>query len=133
MPPPVPKDDGLTDVVTDKAAGPGHEEHLKAAREKRLEYELQFADSKWPVLSHHSKFRVAWDLTMIFCVGFTALMTPLSLAYDWTPEGSVYALQVFVDSYFWVDILLNFRTSYTREIDGARLTSAAALIPRVLA
>ena len=66
------------------------------------------------IYSHSNKYRMRWDLLIIFLALYNCVMIPLSIAM---PKGleSLAGLQMFenvVDSLFFIDIFLCFRTTY---------------------
>eukprot|EP00961_Rhodomonas_salina_P207564 2801551-Rhodomonas_salina.1 len=75
-----------------------------------------FIGPEWFVFHPYSTPRLAWDMWVVILLIYTALMVPFALAFQaavcgvHADTGSV-ILQWFVDSCFWFDILLNFRTA----------------------
>lgn len=69
------------------------------------------------MISSHSTFRTAWDLTLALLLVFLVLVEPLELAYLPASAGKSHmfigAMGIFIDSFFVADVFLNFRTGYT--------------------
>ena len=60
------------------------------------------------------QFRQTWDLIQIFMLFYVALVVPFRIGFhvEATPSEWAFWWEVVVDLYFWVDIILNFRTGY---------------------
>lgn len=64
-----------------------------------------------------STFRLSWDLIVSLCLGYIAISLPYRMGFRVDPTGSFFVFELFIDVYFCVDVLLNFRTGYHAE-DG---------------
>lgn len=64
-------------------------------------------------------FRHAWDLVQIFMLCYVALVVPFRIGFDEEaqPSDRIFWWEVVVDLYFWLDILMNFRTGHYNEYD----------------
>ena len=60
-----------------------------------------------------STFRLSWDLIVSLCLGYIAISLPYRMGFRVDPTGSFFAFELFIDVYFCVDVLLNFRTGYS--------------------
>jgi hypothetical protein len=67
------------------------------------------------------RFRKGWDVVQVLMLAYVAIVVPLRIgfkleavfpAWDWF-------LEVIVDVYFWIDIVINFRTAYYVEGQSA--------------
>lgn len=60
------------------------------------------------------KFRQMWDLVQVFILFYVALVVPFRIGFssDATVYSAVFWWELLVDCYFWIDIMLNFRTGY---------------------
>ncbi|XP_028398501.1 LOW QUALITY PROTEIN: potassium voltage-gated channel subfamily H member 1-like [Dendronephthya gigantea] len=74
---------------------------------------------KW-VMLHYSFYRVVWDWLVLLFILYTASAVPFAFcfSYDSVPMTVV---DILVDVFFFVDIALNFHTSYVGE-DGEVIT-----------
>ena len=70
-------------------------------------------------LGRSVQFRQTWDLIQIFMLFYVALVVPFRIGFhaDAQPSEWLFWLEVVVDLYFWLDILINFRTGYYDEND----------------
>ena len=65
------------------------------------------------MLSPLSKWRIAWDVCMVFFLGYVLVMEPFRLGYY--ADGSspaVRGIDVVLDTFFLVDLVANFRTGF---------------------
>ena len=70
----------------------------------------------WGILHPYSSKRLAWDMFVVVLLIYTVLFVPFALAFSSTVCGEQTEpfadfLMWFVDSCFWLDILLNFTTA----------------------
>lgn len=61
-----------------------------------------------------SKFRTSWDIIQVALLLYVVLTVPLRIGFDLAVEFGTVAFwfDLFVDLYFLVDIVINFRTAY---------------------
>lgn len=73
-------------------------------------------DSPRWVLSPQSRFRYTWDSVATLLIIFIAVVLPyrVTFATDWTLGWELFDL--FTDSFFIVDIILNFNTAYIDDV-----------------
>lgn len=59
-------------------------------------------------------FRKLWDLLQVFLLGYVAIAVPYRVGFliDVPFNDFWFWFEVFVDMYFYFDIVINFRTSY---------------------
>ncbi|GBG29142.1 Potassium voltage-gated channel protein eag [Hondaea fermentalgiana] len=64
--------------------------------------------------------RVVWDVATLILVIYIALITPVRIGFelDTIPGTGMFIWEQFIDVFFLLDILLNFRTGFVRK-DGA--------------
>ena len=76
-------------------------------------------------IKEHIGFRIRWDLTILILVLITVIIIPFQIAFQHqvTLIGSIIIYSI--DLFFLVDIVLNFRTSYSR--GGEEITSSREL------
>jgi len=68
-------------------------------------------------LEQHGHFRMRWDLFIIALVVYNCIELPLSLAFEY--ESTVQSVFYYlIDLCFLLDIVLNFRTSFTNPKTG---------------
>lgn len=66
-----------------------------------------------PILHPNSKFRRTFDLFNVLWVLYLVFAIPFEVAFVWYPYNKFkYAFHMFLDVWFGIDILLNFRTGY---------------------
>ena len=80
------------------------------------------------IRSPESHFTQVWDMVQLVCIIYIAVAVPWRLGFDITiPVVSVmFWWDVLVDSYFIVDVVLNFRLAYWTK-DGTLETRRAAI------
>jgi hypothetical protein len=54
-----------------------------------------------------------WDLFQVIFIVYMAAMVPVRVGFDYSAFGVWFWFEMIVDTYFWVDLLLNFLTAYT--------------------
>ena len=85
----------------------------EARRQLEQEWRLGFDNRKrWYSIDPHSTFRGRWDLTQAIILVYIALVVPFRVGYKQPAEGGWYVLDLIIDLYFYVDIVLNFCTGY---------------------
>lgn len=62
------------------------------------------------IIPNQSNFKMGWDFLMLLMVALTSIYVPLQLAFDDFMDG--FDPEYIVLTFFWVDIVLNFRTTY---------------------
>lgn len=93
------------------------------------EYKLQKPRThKWTIL-HYSPFKAVWDWVILLLVIYTAIFTPYVAAFlldQQRPEARrnrkygddpIVVIDLIVDIFFMIDILINFRTTYVNSND----------------
>eukprot|EP01135_Chromosphaera_perkinsii_P001801 Nk52_evm70s210 gene=Nk52_evmTU70s210 len=73
----------------------------------------------WHCFYHQSFSRGAWDWVVLLFVIYSSISVPYYAAFDVTP---ILAMDVLTDVVFWLDIIINFRTTYQDE-SGTIVTS----------
>jgi len=66
-----------------------------------------------------SSFRLSWDFWVMLLVVYIALTTPIELAFTKSPFN-ILGLEVVINLFFVLDIILNFRTSF-RHTSGTKV------------
>nr|XP_026692366.1 potassium voltage-gated channel subfamily H member 6 isoform X1 [Ciona intestinalis] len=125
--------DNLT-TVKEKPVTGKVTEVLSLGAEVLPEYKLQVPYiHKWTIL-HYSLFKAVWDWLILILVIYTAIFTPFTAAfvlklrhevktetssprqgYDFSEPLTV--IELLVDIFFVIDILINFRTTYVNKND----------------
>lgn len=62
------------------------------------------------LIDHTKRFKVTWDYLTLILVIYTAVAVPLELSYDLTDP---LAIKILLQVWFWTDILVAFRTTYS--------------------
>jgi len=80
------------------------------------------------VIEHNSQARTCWDMLMLVGLFYIVCTLPLSLAFGEYITRELALFETFLDVFFLVDVVLNFRTTYTNsknEVvrDGWRIAS----------
>jgi hypothetical protein len=95
----------------------GH--RLTRSEEAQLSEELLISNLyKSGMIGPTSNFRSQWDIAQAFLLIYIAITLPFRLGFDQPtkPWEFWFIFDLLVDLYFWVDIVLNFRTAvYTFE------------------
>lgn len=63
---------------------------------------------------HASSFSIAWDLMQVVLLGYVLVSVPFCIAYDVAAESGSkwWWWELFIDVYFILDIVINFRTPF---------------------
>lgn len=74
------------------------------------------------------KCRQAWDLAQVFVLFYVALLVPFRVGFsqDAVTFSGWFWWEVLIDIYFWVDIVLNFRTAHY-DADGVLVVEQKAI------
>jgi len=72
---------------------------------------------KW-VLSPTSDFKKKWDIAQAFILFYLAILVPIRVGFSIQAFGAGYVLDLFVDIYFWLDIIVNFRSGFEDQQEG---------------
>lgn len=78
-------------------------------------------------------FRQAWDVVQVFLLLYVAVSVPFRVAFsrDAVPFSAIFWWEVCIDVYFWVDIVINFRTFYY-DLDGLLVIDEKKVCKRYL-
>ena len=68
-------------------------------------------------ISPEGSFRTTWDMTQMFILLYLSLLTPYRVAFNASAYGPFFWLEFLIDLYFWIDLVLNFFTGYTIELE----------------
>ncbi|KAH8073911.1 voltage-gated potassium channel [Aureococcus anophagefferens] len=63
-----------------------------------------------PLVQPDSKLHVRWDVAQVFFLAYVATMVPVRVAFEWPALGLFLWLELLIDVYFWLDIVVNFLT-----------------------
>ena len=79
-----------------------------------------------------TRFRVIWDWALIFLVIYSVITVPIEVSFDYYEPMIMVVLNVFVDVFFIIDIMINFRTAYynhdgTFELDPHKIRNRYVL------
>lgn len=78
-----------------------------------------------PMVSSHSTFRIVWDLVLAVLLLVLVVIEPLALGY--LPDSATHrhtvvgVMSAFIDCFFIVDLVLNFRTGFTPRTDAVEV------------
>ena len=66
------------------------------------------------IILHYSTFKTTWDWIILFLTAYTAVMVPFNVAFKYKTMNDVafLVLNSVVDIVFFVDIVLNFHTTF---------------------
>lgn len=78
--------------------------------------------SKW-IISETGAVRLVWDMAVIIFAIYNSIMTPFLIAFDppWSNSLAIVLVDWIINIFFIVDILINFRTTYTNTKTGAEV------------
>jgi len=86
------------------------------------------------MLSPHSPRRAVWNVVTMFLLIYIAILLPYRLSFEDEATGFMAYFEMFIDLFFIVDIMINFRTGYletglsgTKEILDPRKVARAYL------
>mmetsp|Transcript_34427 Transcript_34427/g.41595 ORF Transcript_34427/g.41595 Transcript_34427/m.41595 type:complete len:757 (-) Transcript_34427:134-2404(-) len=75
------------------------------------------------VITPDATFRKTWDCMQALILCFTAIIVPFRVGFNYFSTGALYWIELLVDLYFWIDIVLNFVTAYENQEDHGRLVT----------
>mmetsp|Transcript_24501 Transcript_24501/g.79972 ORF Transcript_24501/g.79972 Transcript_24501/m.79972 type:complete len:696 (+) Transcript_24501:35-2122(+) len=78
--------------------------------EKRMAAASQKVRSRWIMLPE-SYFRKRWDLTQAIILIYISICVPFRVGYDLPSTGVAFLVDLLIDMYFYIDIVLNFFTA----------------------
>jgi hypothetical protein len=75
------------------------------------------------MLRHNSKFRLRWDLLVIFLTLYNCINIPFIVAFDgaFTESITFVVFDYIIDFCFFLDIVFNFRTTYVNSKTGTEV------------
>ena len=98
-----------------KLSDPGalQEKHQRLAEEEEERLRLEMRKRRC-MLSPQHPFRIGWDMCTIILLAYMAVALPFSFGFDISsrPWSSLWLWENFIDIYFMVDVVLNFRTGF---------------------
>jgi len=91
---------------------------------------MKYVNQKAPfyVLMPESKFRVFWNILMIFFILQTATYTPYRIAFITENRPGDYYLDLSIETYFVTDVILNIFTAYPDPVTGLLITNIRAIV-----
>ena len=91
---------------------------------------MKYVNQKAPfyVLMPESKFRVFWNILMIFFILQTATYTPYRIAFITESRPGDEYLDLSIDSYFVTDVIINIFTAYPDPVTGLLITNIRAIV-----
>ena len=78
------------------------------------------------MLRHNSKFRLRWDLIVIFFALYNCVSIPYEVAFESGISNHI-TITIFdyiIDFCFFLDIVFNFRTTYVNSKTGTEVISS---------
>jgi len=91
-----------------------YDENLNSAVEFEERENPYGPGSKW-IIPHNSSLRVRWDIAQAFVLVYLAIVVPLRIGFNLEVHGPAYVIECLVELYFYLDIVINFVTSYEDE------------------
>ena len=75
------------------------------------------------MMSHKSKFRMRWDLIVIFLALYNCVSIPFEVAFGNISDHIALAIfEYVIDVLFFLDVVFNFRTTYINPKTGTEVT-----------
>jgi len=116
--------------IKEKSAVPGKVTEVLSLGAQVLPGQMQMTSQlhRFTIL-HYSLFKAVWDWMILLFVIYTAVYTPYSAAFLLKESGNhtivgeeenqktLQYLEIMVDIFFGIDILINFRTTYVNKND----------------
>lgn len=86
------------------------------------------------IIRESSKFRLKWDIYIIVMALYNSITIPLNLAFNTSQLDSigVTIFESFIDLSFFIDIMLNFRTTYTSTKSGEEIYDTQKIAKRYI-
>jgi hypothetical protein len=102
--------DMLHDMIDDQRTLKGHKKHTQSEADIRHEISKRFF-----FFAPDAPFVNQWQLFQVLVLVITAIIVPLRAGFDQIDTNDPvfwFTFDLISDLYFWVDIVLNFRTAY---------------------
>lgn len=120
---------GLSPEV--RATGRSDREGAKASSDfVEVDQSLKELEAQWLVVPE-SKFRTTWDALLAICILYSVVVVPYRLGFNVNVTASImpgwYTVDWIVDAFFWMDILVNFRTCYVVKESSALMVDPAMI------
>jgi hypothetical protein len=64
------------------------------------------------VIRESSRFRLIWDFLILGLIILSCIQIPFQISFEHFPTNGTNKIIYLIDSFFWIDIYLNFFTSY---------------------
>jgi len=88
----------------------------------RISETMKGADAPaWFVVLPSNKYRIGWDIFVLFLLFVVFVTVPLSMAFGERYDRGMVAADLVVDSLFLVDVVLNFITAYPLDEEGLEM------------
>ena len=77
-------------------------------------------------MRHNSKFRLRWDLLVIFFALYNCVSIPFEVAFEqgFAEHVTIIIFDYMIDVCFFLDIVFNFRTTYVNSKTGTEVISS---------
>lgn len=82
------------------------------AAESLPEYKLETPKTPAHIILHYCAFKTIWDWMILTLTFYTAVMVPYNVAFQTRDEMAITVLDSLVDVIFFIDIVLNFHTTF---------------------
>jgi len=90
------------------SAGPQHKARLNRTGTRHH----LVAEPPWFVLDPHNRHKVHWDVLIALMIIYSVLVIPWRIGFSQEATGGALVLEVVIDSFFVLDILLTFLTGF---------------------
>ncbi|OQR81564.1 Voltage-gated Ion Channel (VIC) Superfamily [Thraustotheca clavata] len=90
---------------------PGEAQILRLQGSRPMINERKLAHQHW-VFHPEENFLVNWQLAIAIAIVYSTIMVPYRIGFNSDPTGTGLTFDLFVDSFFFLDILISFRTAY---------------------
>eukprot|EP00741_Cyanophora_paradoxa_P003522 tig00000711_g3420.t1 len=71
-----------------------------------------------PVLLPDGRFRRVWDTILIAALLYSFMTVPYYIAWDTQASGGLDKFEIFLDVFFIIDLILNFRTALMKDLSN---------------
>lgn len=96
---------------------------------RRIDNKQSVFDPGWSVRNIQSTFSLCWDMVQVLFLAYVSVSVPMQVGFDLTIDvmSFIWMVEVMIDTYFVLDILINFRTPFIDMASGELRYSSAAM------
>ena len=90
-----------------------------------IKKELELKKQKRFMCFNNSKQKMKWDLFVMLCACWNCFQIPINVAFPGSVIDNIFTdiMNSFIDIFFFIDIIVNFRTTYMNTKTAEEITA----------